>query len=281
MRGFAFCNELFGDLPLGETLSRLAAVGYDGVELDARSLVGLDPGSLAARCQESGIAVAGLHWLLAGTRGLHLAHPSAKVRRATLCHLQALAAVCTQLGGRVMVLGGGESRRVLPGVSLFQALGYAEEVLRALGDDLLAKGVLLGLEPLEPRHDNLLNSAEAAAELVDRIGCPNLGLALDARAMETETRPREDLVAAYSRYLVHVHVSDASTAGPGMGSTDLRPMLDALMAASYQGWISVEAFDPTPSPDVVARRSLEYLRCLWTDNPTRLSALKVQEVLLP
>lgn len=263
MRGFALCNELYGELPLGEALFRIAAHGYDGVELDARSLAGLDLGETAERCSSLGLSVAGLHWLLAGTQGLHLTHPAAEVRRATLRHLQGLVRQCAQLGGRVMVLGGGRHRRMLDGVTLSEALDYAAETLRALGDDLVARGVRLGIEPLEPGSDNLLNTAAAAAELVERIGCPNIGLTLDARAMGSEAAPREALVAAHAGYLVHVHVNDANGSGPGMGETDLQPMLDALKSVSYGGWISVEAFDASPDPDTVARRSLDYLRSAW------------------
>lgn len=263
MHGFAFCNELYGDLPLDDALNRIAHTGYSGVEFDARCLVNRDMLELADKCQERGLAVAGLHWLLAGTRDLHLTHPSREVRRATLGHLRNLAVKCAELGGRVMTLGAGQTRSVLPGVTRDEALSYAEEVLTALGHDLVAKGVYLGVEPLRPQECNLLNRADVAAELVDRIGCPNIGLTLDAKAMSSESRPREELVAAYARYLVHVHVNDPSGTGPGMGPANLGPMLRAVKNVAYEGWISVEAFDPAPDPDTVAIQSIEYIRQLW------------------
>lgn len=272
MKGFAFCNELYGDLPLLEALTRIASAGYQGVELDARCLAGRAPSAVAAQCRERSLAVVGLHWLLAGTQGLHLTHPSREIRQATLDHLKGLVASCAELGGQVMVLGGGKTRRVLEGTGHTEALGYAEELLKALGEDLVIRGVKVGLEPLAPTADNLLNRAEATAELVDRIGCPNIGLTLDARAMESETKPREELIAAYARYLVHVHVNDANGSGPGMGRTDLAPMLRMIGAVSYRGWISVEAFDPSPDPDTVARRSLEYLQGLCPTSTSMLSA---------
>ncbi len=263
MKGFAFCNELYGNLPLEQQLAMIAAAGYQGVELDARCLAGRAPSVIATQCRERGLAVVGLHWLLAGTQGLHLTHPSRQVRQATLDHLKKLVAGCAELGGEVMVLGGGKTRRVLEGIGHAEALGHAEELLKALGEELVARGVKIGLEPLAPTADNLLNRAEDAAQLVDRVGCPNIGLTLDARAMESEDRPREELITTYAPYLVHIHVSDASGAGPGMGETDLGPMLQALNTVSYRGWVSVEAFDPSPAPDTIAKRSLEYLTQLW------------------
>lgn len=260
MRGFAFCNELYGDLPLPRVLEKLASLGYHGVELDPRSLEGLDSGWVAESCARLGIRVAGLHWLLAGQDDLHLTHPSAGVRRATLLRLTHLTALCARLGGEVMVLGGAKKRRVMAGVALDQALGYTAELLTELGESLVKYDVRLGLEPLPQAVDNLLTTAGAAAEMVNRVGCPNIGLTLDARAMGTEALPREFLIAAHFPQLVHVHVNDDSGSGPGMGDTDLVPMLSALRERGYQGWVSVEAFDPSPDPQTVAARSLDYLR---------------------
>ena len=263
MRGWAFCNELYRDVTLSEALNNIAATGYTGVEFDARCLVGKDLAELRDECNDKGLSVVGLHWLLAGTHGLHLTHPSRDVRRATLSHLRGLVAKCAELGGRVMTLGAGQTRSMLGGVTRDEALGYAREILGELGNELVARGIYLGVEPLRPQECNLLNRVEIAAALVDRIGCPNIGLTLDAKAMDSEPRPREELIMEYAHYLVHVHVNDPTGTGPGMGATDLEPMLRAVKSAAYVGWISVEAFDPSPDPDIVASKSLEYLRRTW------------------
>lgn len=182
-------QRTFRSLPIWETLSRIAEAGDDGVELDPRTIEGVDAARLAVKCQELGLSVAGLHWLLAGKKELHLTHPCAAVREGALEYLRRLTRECSRLGGEVMVLGGARNRRLLEGVTLAEGLGYA--------------------------------------------------------------------------YLVHIHVNDASGAGPGMGNIDLQPMLAALRSVSYDGWISVEAFDPSPNPNTVARRSLEYLKRHW------------------
>jgi hypothetical protein len=40
-------------------------------------------------------------------------------------------------------------------------------------------------------------------------------------------------------------------------------MLRAVSGIRYEGWISVEAFDPSPDPDTAARLSIDYLRRNW------------------
>ncbi len=260
MQGFAFCNELFDASPF-ETATRLAALGYAGIELDARCLATLDLEQFRRHCAEQRIAIVGLHWLIA-RESLHLTHPDATIRANTLCHLQTLVAQCAQLGGQVMVLGSGRQRRLLDGVTFAQGMQFAAETLTVLGGDLVAHNVRLGIEPLAA-SDNFITHAHIAAELVERVACSHIGLTLDVRAMQAETRPRDELIRTYRKYLAHIHVNDASGKGAGMGATDLRPMLSALRATDYRGWISVEAFDATPDAATVARASLDYLKRNW------------------
>jgi sugar phosphate isomerase/epimerase len=79
-------------------------------------------------------------------------------------------------------------------------------------------------------------------------------------SIQEKSVPEALLWALESRYLRHVHVSDANGKGPGFGEIEFIPILRSLVKNAYRGYISVEVFDFSPDPQTVASRSIGYLR---------------------
>jgi sugar phosphate isomerase/epimerase len=211
------------------------------------------------------LEVAGLHWLLAKTEGLHLTSPDHAVRSATAAYLIALAEATAALGGSLMVLGSPKQRSLLPGVTHQQASDAAALVLAAAMPAIGALGVHLCLEPLAPTETDFLNSIGEAQVLIDRVGHPALKLHLDVKAMSADPGGSvTSLIERHGREAGHFHVQDPDNLkGPGMGATEFGPIIRALLASGYQGWISVEVFDYSSGPEETAQASMECLRsCL-------------------
>jgi sugar phosphate isomerase/epimerase len=45
-----------------------------------------------------------------------------------------------------------------------------------------------------------------------------------------------------------------------MGEVKYEPIIEALRNVNYQGWLSTEVFEYTLGPDVIAQRSIAYLK---------------------
>ena len=266
MPRYAICNETFGDWSLDRALSFAKEVGYTGWEVapfmlnaNAREISRQQRIDYRQAVETAGFEIVGLHWLLAKTNGFHLTTADATVRHNTAEYLIELVQLCADLGGSLMVLGSPQQRNVAAGMSQFQAMQHAADVLRNVAPTLETKGIKLLLEPLGPQEGNFLNTADAARELAELIDSPQVGLHLDVKAMSTEPTPIPEIIARHADWLVHFHANDPNRQGPGMGDVDFRPILRALRNIEYEGWISVEVFDYEPGVERLVTASMANL----------------------
>ncbi len=269
---YAFCNEMFGDQPFARAFATMRSLGYTGVEFapftmlpptdafDARDIPAERRAEARRQAADADLQVVGLHWLLAKTRGFHLTHPQHAVRQITAEYLKALAELCGDLGGTIMVLGSPQQRKLLPGVAYNDAQEYAAEVLRAAMPACADHGVTIALEPLGPAETDFMMTAKSGVELAKLVESPHCKLLLDVKAMSSESAPYESIIHEVRDWLVHFHVNDPNLLGPGMGDVKYDRILPALAEINYQGWLSLEVFKYEPSAEEIARRSIEYLR---------------------
>ena len=267
---FAMCNELFDDLEFEPFCQLVAGLGYQGVEIAPFTLGeridAVTPSrrrELRAAARGAGVEICGLHWLLAHTEGFHLTTDDRATRERTGEYLRQLAQACHDLGGDVMVFGSPGQRSLEDGVPRDRALDHATEVFQSVVPTLSDLGVRLCIEPLAPVETDFVTTCAEGAELVARVAHPSFGLHLDVKAMASEDTPIPDLIREHGATAMHFHANDANLRGPGFGDTDFEPIFAALCESGYDGWVSVEVFDPKPGMAEMAEQSLSYMqRCL-------------------
>ncbi|MBI2939455.1 MAG: sugar phosphate isomerase/epimerase [Chloroflexi bacterium] len=264
---FAICNEMFQGWDLGSVFRLVAEVGYDAVELApytlAPSIFDLPVErrrEIARSASACGLQIAGLHWLLVGPSGLHISHPDPEVRARTVTYLTELVNACADLGGKILVFGSPKQRDVLPGLGHAEASRLALETFSACARAAEIAGVTFCLEALPLEYTNFMTTTAEVVGLVRAIGSPNLRMVLDVKSMCSELAPPGELIQMAAPYLAHFHANDANLRGPGFGTTDFVPIFQALREVGYTGYISVEVFDYSLDPAVVARESLRYIR---------------------
>lgn len=75
-----------------------------------------------------------------------------------------------------------------------------------------------------------------------------------------ETELHTELIKQHIRHIAHVHVNEMDGREPGTGDYDFGSLLETLIGLNFNGWVSLEAFDFTRDPDIVAGGSINYLR---------------------
>ena len=263
----AICNEHWAGMPFAQTCERIAAAGFEGVEIapftlheDPRELTEHDAISVCKAAKDAGIEVIGLHWLLTKPAFLHIATPDATLRRDASRLGQKLARLCGMMGGKVMVWGSPKARNLLPEWKYEDAFARAAEVVRAVSEEAGKYGVTIAMEPLGKKETNIFNTAEETIRFCKLVDHPACKLHLDVKAMTDEAKPIPQIIEESKDWFVHFHTNDPNLLGPGMGEVKYEPIIKALRDVNYQGWLSTEVFDYTLGADVIAQRSIEYLK---------------------
>ena len=78
--------------------------------------------------------------------------------------------------------------------------------------------------------------------------------------MCAESKAIPQIIRESSPHFAHFHANDKNLKGPGFGDVDFKPIAAALQEVGYGGFVSVEVFDFEEGPEMIATRSLKYLR---------------------
>lgn len=264
---YAICNEVYQGWDLADAAAHAARTGYDALEIApftvSRSVTDVsaaERGRLRDLVSRHGLTICGIHWVLAKTDGLHLTHPDATVRDRTARYLVELVDFCADLGGRVLVFGSPKQRSLQPGVDANGAWAWASAAFRDAVRRAEDRGIIICVEPLAPTETDFINTAEEARRFAAGFDSPAMQIILDVKAMCSEPTPIPQIIHASAGRFSHFHANDRNLKGPGFGEVDFRPIGAALRQVGYRGYISVEVFNFDEGPEVIASRSLAYLR---------------------
>ena len=264
---FAICNEIYQGWKIEDTLAHAARLGYAGVEIAPFTLVNcVSEISAAGRrrirdlAARHNIAIVGLHWLLVKPEGLYLNHPDAGIRDCTAKYFVELVDCCADLGGTIMVVGSPKQRNLLPGVTREQAWDWTAATFRDAVKRAEDRGVTICFEPLSPAETNFINTAAEAIEFVKPFNSPRFKIIIDVKAMCSEAKPIPQIIHESWPHFAHFHANDKNLKGPGFGDVDFKPIAATLREVGYNGYVSVEVFKFEEGAEVIAGKSIEYLK---------------------
>jgi 5-keto-L-gluconate epimerase len=245
-----------GDLKTN--LARIAALGYDGVELAIRAPSLVDIDNLENLIRKNNLQVpalgTGQAW---GEEGLSFTDPDPTIRRAAIDRIKSHIPVAVRFDAIIIL---GLIRGVIKlGVEREQAMDWLVDALRECCNTAQPHGIRLALEPINRYETTLINNSQQGLELIEHVGASNFGLLLDTFHMNIEEPVIEESIRNCGKNIFHFHVADSNRLVPGAGHLDFKSILNALASTGYQGFISGE-FIAKPDAQRTAKRNISFLR---------------------
>jgi D-psicose/D-tagatose/L-ribulose 3-epimerase len=262
-------------------LEHAAGLGLDGVEIPLMELDAVDPGAIRDAAAEAGVEVL---TSVACAEDTDPTSDDERVRENARAFLERCVDATAEMGAEIFTgvtysaLGRRLERR--PEEADYER---AADVMRGVARHAAERGVTLGIEPVNRYESFLVNTAEQALELRERIGEPNVGVHLDAYHMNIEEEEFGAPVARAAHALVHFHMSESHRGIPGRGTVDWPAIVGALVESGYRGYVGLESFaevseamrgatcvwrDLAPSSDVLVAEGLAYLKGLESASRT-------------
>ncbi|MCU0522757.1 MAG: sugar phosphate isomerase/epimerase [Anaerolineae bacterium] len=241
-------------------IAKIAAWGYDGVELAIRDPALVEVGTLMRVVEDHGLAVpaigTGQAW---GEERLSFTSDDARVRAAAVARIVSHIPLAAQMHAAVII---GLIRGITPqGQGHEDSMAYFAEAMRACGEAAQGTGVRFAIEPLNRYETDLIHTVAEGLAFLDRVGMGNVGLLLDTFHMNIEEPHIEESVRACGDRIFHVHVADSNRWYPGAGHLDFAGVVATLLDTGYEGWISGE-FMPRPDADTAAGEAIKTMRML-------------------
>lgn len=254
-------EQMLGAQPLGEKLAIIRDAGFDGI--DGRYETFADAANRRA-VTESGLPIGAVYSQI---REPGLLSASAADRAQGIDLLVERATLAAEIGARAMVavpIFGGPKVRGFAPVMDARAVEVAL-VLAALGEAaerLTDVPITVTLEPLNLGETHLLTDPAEAARWCAVIGSPQIATMVDTYHCAREGQDIPATIAAVGPHLALIHLSDNDRQLPGDGTIDFAPVLAALKARGYDGWMGFECRPNTVTVEGL-HRSVRYLRGLW------------------
>ena len=263
------------DAVLAELIPRIAAFGFDAVELPIEQPGDWDPVRTRGLLASHGLAAAAVCAVTPPGRDLVCA--PAGVVEATAAYLKtcvdSAAAVGAPCVGGPVYAAVGRTWRMSPAD---RSTCYADfrRALAPVAGHAEQRGVNIGVEALNRYETSVVNTVEQAVELIDGLP-PNVGIMIDTYHLNIEESDPYAAVTLAGPHIKHVQVSGTDRGAPGADHFNWPAFFGALRATGYRGALCIESFTAeneaiataasiwrplAPSQDRLALDGLSYLR---------------------
>lgn len=250
--------------PLEEVVPRLAAIGYDGIELGAASPHAFPDYTGPQRRREirklfesNNIALVSMLPAPGGGAGYNVSSPLVEERLAAIDHYKKVVMLCAELGGKIVLYVAGWQ---VFGTTRKQAWDRSRVALEEIAKFAAEHGIIMCIEPTSA-DSNLIDSADDAMQLKAEVGFDNVKLMFDTYHTIYRNEVATDYVHRFGKDLAHIHLADSNRLPPGEGTGEFPMLIDTLKKTGFDGYLTMEiGFNRRDvDADAIAKRAFDYI----------------------
>lgn len=274
----AFSSNAYLHFSIEQTIEKIAALGYAGLEILAdvphawpAGLLGPRIDSIRHALDRHKIAISNINAFMMNAVAdprqpyWHPAwnEPYAPYRAIRREHTKRALQLAHELGAPHITTE--------PGGPAFEGQS-SEQAATLFYDELMpcvevAERLQVGLL-IEPEPELLIEKFDQYLNFVERIQSPLVGLNFDIGHAYCVSEDPEKWMAKMAPYTRHYHFEDIAATRvhkhliPGRGAIDFAAVLQEIAATGYDGWLTVELYPYIDEPDTAALEAFEYLSTL-------------------
>jgi len=259
-------------------LAKLAAAGYDGVEIPIFDGDEAHYAALGREVQRCGLKCSTITVCVPNANPISA---DAAERARALDRLKYVLDMTAAAGGDVLC-----GPYYCP-LGVFSGEGPSEDekkraadVLHAGAEYAATLNVRIAVEFLCRFETYFLNTAADAADFVRRVNHPSLGMLYDTFHANIEEKDPPAALAKVAKELIHFHISENDRGTPGSGHVQWRETFRELRRMNYDGWLTIESFsrllpevaaatrvwrDFFPSVEDVYENGVKFIRRMWDE----------------
>src|SRR5215210_5499364 len=271
----AFSTNAYMRFPFDEAAARIAALGYEGLELMAdvphawpNGLLEGPKRGIREAMATNGLAFSNVNAFMMNAVADHrqpywypsFIEPDEGYRRVRIDHTRRALDLCAEMGApHITTEPGGP---LAPGQSRQGGIDLFVEALKPLAERAHDLGVLLLIEP-EPGL--LVETTDQYLEVAERLDAPSIGLNFDVGHAFCMGEDLPGQIAKLAPHTRHYHFEDIAATRvhhhlvPGTGAIDFAAVVAAIRRTGYDGWLTVELYPFVDDPDAAARQAREVL----------------------
>ncbi len=277
----AYSSNAYQRFSIEETIRRIAAIGYEGLELLADVPHAWPAGLLDAQKQTIRDCLDKNHLAISNVNGFMMNavadprqpywHPSwiepdPNYRAIRREHTRRALRLAQELGApSIQTEPGGP---LAPGQSWRAAADvFYEEFMPCVETAEESQVFLL----IEPEPGLLIETFEQYLEFAGRVDSPWVGLNFDIGHAFCMGQTPHEWVAPLAAHTKHYHIEDIAATRkhahlvPGRGAIDFPAVLREIAKTGYQGWITVELYPYIDDPDAAGREARRVLEEMMRD----------------